>query len=191
MPRRYDREDAKRRILSVCVKLFIERGYEKTTTAEILEKADEVLPEVLRTFGDKYEIAKCYEGMIDFTPKGVDKGSVVAALAGIWGISADEIVTIGDECNDIPMLKAAGISVEDFCHFCFSETSFRSDRFNHFSLVHWDSPYEIKISRELKYLTLVYIFFEDFLILFPRVSETALLIRANFSKNFALHILHK
>ena len=40
MPRRYDREDAKRRILSVCVKLFIERGYEKTTTAEILEKAD-------------------------------------------------------------------------------------------------------------------------------------------------------
>lgn len=40
MPRRYDREDAKRRILSVSVKLFIERGYEKTTTAEILEKAD-------------------------------------------------------------------------------------------------------------------------------------------------------
>lgn len=40
MPRRYDREEAKRRILSVCVKLFIERGYEKTTTAEILEKAD-------------------------------------------------------------------------------------------------------------------------------------------------------
>ena len=40
MARRYDREDAKRRILSVCVKLFIERGYEKTTTAEILEKAD-------------------------------------------------------------------------------------------------------------------------------------------------------
>ena len=34
MARRYDREDAKRRILSVCVKLFIERGY------EILEKAD-------------------------------------------------------------------------------------------------------------------------------------------------------
>ena len=75
------------------------------------EHADEVLPEVLRTFGGKYEIAKCYEGMIDFTPKGVDKGSVVAALAGTWGISADEIVTIGDECNDIPMLKAAGMGV--------------------------------------------------------------------------------
>ena len=49
----------------------------------------------------------------------------------------------------------------------------------------------VRPARELKYLTLVYIFFEDFLILFPRVSETALLIRANFSKNFALHILHK
>lgn len=31
----------------------------------------------------------------------------------------------------------------------------------------------------------MFTFFEDFLILFPRVSETALLIRANFSKNFA------
>lgn len=40
MARRYDREDAKKRILSVCVKLFIEKGYERTTTAEILEKAD-------------------------------------------------------------------------------------------------------------------------------------------------------
>lgn len=49
--------------------------------------------------------------MIDFTPKGVDKGSVVRALADIWKISPDEIIAIGDECNDIPMLKSAGLGV--------------------------------------------------------------------------------
>ena len=40
MPRRYDKEGSKRRILSVCVKLFIEKGFKKTTNAEILELAD-------------------------------------------------------------------------------------------------------------------------------------------------------
>lgn len=40
MPRRYDKEGSKRRILSVCVKLFIEKGYKRTTNAEILSLAD-------------------------------------------------------------------------------------------------------------------------------------------------------
>ena len=31
---------AKRRILTVCVKLFLEKGYTKTTVAEIVQKAD-------------------------------------------------------------------------------------------------------------------------------------------------------
>ena len=40
MARRYDKEDSKRRILSACVKLFIEKGYHNTTLAEILREAD-------------------------------------------------------------------------------------------------------------------------------------------------------
>lgn len=40
MPRRYDSADAKRRILSVCVRLFIENGYSKSTNVEILKQAD-------------------------------------------------------------------------------------------------------------------------------------------------------
>ena len=31
---------AKKRILTVCVKLFLEQGYKKTTVAEIVQKAD-------------------------------------------------------------------------------------------------------------------------------------------------------
>lgn len=37
MSRRYDKDEAKKRILSVCVKLFIEKGYVQTTNAEILK----------------------------------------------------------------------------------------------------------------------------------------------------------
>lgn len=40
MARRYDSENAKRRILSACVKLFIEQGYNETKMSEILALAD-------------------------------------------------------------------------------------------------------------------------------------------------------
>lgn len=40
MPRRYNSADSKRRILSACVRLFIEQGYHNTTIAQILKGAD-------------------------------------------------------------------------------------------------------------------------------------------------------
>ncbi len=40
MARRYDRREAKRRILSACVKLFVEQGYKETTMNDILSAAD-------------------------------------------------------------------------------------------------------------------------------------------------------
>ncbi len=39
MPRKYNKQESKRRILSSCVKLFIEKGYHKTTLAEILSQS--------------------------------------------------------------------------------------------------------------------------------------------------------
>ena len=38
--RRYDSEDAKRRILSACVRLFIEKGYREAKMTEIIACAD-------------------------------------------------------------------------------------------------------------------------------------------------------
>lgn len=40
MARRYSSQESKRRILSACVKLFIEKGYHRTTLAEILSEAN-------------------------------------------------------------------------------------------------------------------------------------------------------
>ena len=40
MARRYDSEDSKRRILSACVRLFIEKGYHESKMAEIIACAD-------------------------------------------------------------------------------------------------------------------------------------------------------
>lgn len=40
MKRRYNSEESKRKILSACVKLFIEQGYHNTTLAEVLKEAE-------------------------------------------------------------------------------------------------------------------------------------------------------
>ena len=53
MPRRYDSEDAKRRILSSCVRLFILKGYRETTLADVIAEADVSSSSFRNIFGNK------------------------------------------------------------------------------------------------------------------------------------------
>ena len=48
---------------------------------------------------------------VDLTGNGVDKGSALIFLANHLGISLDEIAAIGDQTNDIAMLKIAGLPI--------------------------------------------------------------------------------
>lgn len=49
--------------------------------------------------------------MCEIAPAGVTKWSGVMSVATAWGIAADEICAVGDDVNDIPMIRAAGIGV--------------------------------------------------------------------------------
>ena len=40
MARRYNSEEAKKRILAACARLFLEKGYTNTRVAEVLKAAD-------------------------------------------------------------------------------------------------------------------------------------------------------
>ena len=48
---------------------------------------------------------------VDLTGNGVDKGSALTFLANHLGIDLDEIAAIGDQTNDIPMLKIVGLPI--------------------------------------------------------------------------------
>lgn len=48
---------------------------------------------------------------IEFMHKGVNKGAGLLKLADILGVRPEETMAIGDNINDIDMLKAAGLSV--------------------------------------------------------------------------------
>jgi HAD superfamily hydrolase (TIGR01484 family) len=41
---------------------------------------------------------------------GIDKGTGIEWLARHYGISLDEVITVGDWLNDVPMLERAGLS---------------------------------------------------------------------------------
>jgi len=47
----------------------------------------------------------------EVNPAGVDKGSALRKLAKRLGIPMSQVMAIGDNDNDVPMLRAAGISV--------------------------------------------------------------------------------
>lgn len=51
------------------------------------------------------------EDFLEVTARGYDKGTAVTALSRIYNIPISQIMAIGDEDNDVEMLKTAGISV--------------------------------------------------------------------------------
>ena len=49
--------------------------------------------------------------MCEFAPGGVTKWSAIRRLARDWGIGDEAICAVGDDVNDIPMIRAAGLGV--------------------------------------------------------------------------------
>lgn len=61
--------------------------------------------------GEAAHVARSQHYYLDVTPPGLDKGTFVAALGKRLGIPREEIATIGDMPNDVPMFAVSGFSV--------------------------------------------------------------------------------
>ena len=48
---------------------------------------------------------------LETTPQGISKGTGLADLCGVLGVSLTEAIGVGDSFNDVPMLKTAGLGV--------------------------------------------------------------------------------
>jgi len=58
-----------------------------------------------------YSVEVGYNGWIDVGPPGVTKATGVAAIAGHYGVTAQETIVFGDAANDLPMFEWAGYAV--------------------------------------------------------------------------------
>lgn len=64
-----------------------------------------------KALGDTALAARSQSYYLDVTPPGQDKGRFVDAMALRLGVSLDEIMTLGDMRNDLPMFRRSGISI--------------------------------------------------------------------------------
>ena len=56
-------------------------------------------------------LTQSFANNVEVMPGGVDKGIGVRIMADALGIPMTQVMTLGDEANDIPMLRAAGYGV--------------------------------------------------------------------------------
>lgn len=93
---------------------FIAEGNKEPSKILIIGPADGVqgrLEEVRRLGGGQIQIARSKEKLIEITADDVHKGKALLWLAEFMGLSAAEVLAIGDSDNDRTMLEAAGIGV--------------------------------------------------------------------------------
>ena len=74
------------------------------------EGAPQIVEEAQRRFGEQMYVTLAGQPWIDFMPKGTDKGTALALLQQRLGISREETMAFGDNCNDICMILQAGES---------------------------------------------------------------------------------
>ncbi|KAF9404603.1 hypothetical protein HW555_014251, partial [Spodoptera exigua] len=91
--------------------LTADQIYNKAVVAIDENYLDEQISKIPATFYDRYEIIKTRSNLLEFMPKGITKAYGISLLARDLGIKQEEIMTIGDEENDLPMIEYAGLGV--------------------------------------------------------------------------------
>ena len=75
-------------------------------------RSAEMAAELNRHIGDAGDITySTNNGLIEIVPRGVDKATGVAQVAGPLGITDEDVVAFGDMPNDVPLLLRAGLGV--------------------------------------------------------------------------------
>ncbi|WP_034945315.1 sugar-phosphatase [Erwinia oleae] len=75
------------------------------------QKLDEAIPRIPQAARERYTIMKSSPYYLEIMDKRVNKGAGVKALAEKLGLTRDQVMTLGDQENDIAMLEFAGTGV--------------------------------------------------------------------------------
>jgi hydroxymethylpyrimidine pyrophosphatase-like HAD family hydrolase len=89
-------------LADLCKIVGVSRDFDRLAECEGAVKA---------ALGTSASAARSQRYYLDITPPGVDKGTIVDALAERLSIPAEEIVTIGDMDNDVSMFRKSGFSI--------------------------------------------------------------------------------
>lgn len=85
--------------------------YNKVVVATDAAYLDQQIAKIPAVFYEKYEVVKSRDCLLEFMTKGVTKAYGLSLLAEDLGIERSEVMTLGDEENDLPMIVYAGLGV--------------------------------------------------------------------------------
>ncbi|MBL1226797.1 Cof-type HAD-IIB family hydrolase [Enterococcus sp. BWR-S5] len=88
-----------------------DRIYNKAVVAIDADYLDAQIQKIPADFYERYEVIKTRSNLLEFMPKGITKAYGISLLARDLDIKQEEVMTIGDEENDLPMIEYAGIGV--------------------------------------------------------------------------------
>ncbi|MDN6639941.1 MAG: Cof-type HAD-IIB family hydrolase [Tetragenococcus sp.] len=91
--------------------LTADRLYNKAVVGYHQDYLDEQIAKIPAVYKDRYEVIKSRGNLLEFMPKGVTKAFGIASLAQDLDFSPEEVMSIGDEENDLPMIEYAGYGV--------------------------------------------------------------------------------
>jgi Cof subfamily protein (haloacid dehalogenase superfamily) len=66
---------------------------------------------IFERFADDFSVVQSEPYFVELMPKNVSKGNAVSELANRLGLELDQVMAIGDQGNDLSMIKAAGTGV--------------------------------------------------------------------------------
>ena len=83
----------------------------KIMWADYPENIDSALPNLPKDLRDKFDCIRSEKWFFEFMNPLATKGNAVIELGKHLGISADEILTAGDQNNDLSMIEKGGFSI--------------------------------------------------------------------------------
>lgn len=97
--------------LEICKLVITSQSSTQSVKDEILSKLN-VSATTIRKFGNYKDtvINKEYE-YLDIIPQGVNKSNALKILGNYLNVQPDEMLTVGDNLNDLDMIKNAGVGV--------------------------------------------------------------------------------
>lgn len=93
------------------VQLNKEHIFNKAVVAIDADYLDEQITKIPAGFHERFEIIKTRANLLEFMPKGITKAYGISLLGQDLDIKQEEMMTIGDEENDLPMIQYAACGV--------------------------------------------------------------------------------
>ena len=93
------------------LKKYSARSYKLLLVTDGDAASKDCIVELKKMFGDRIDAVQSNPQYVEITTKGVSKASALELMAARYGLTIEETLAIGDSGNDLPMLRAAGVSV--------------------------------------------------------------------------------